>query len=112
MIRIGRAFFVGIVALSVAMLPIVGSTAHAAWPKTAVSLTSPDCCPHDKTCDKQMPASCDLTGACAAKCSSLNAAMAGMPGLMGIAPSLQKPVMIGENFGAGSQSPPLPPPRL
>lgn len=109
---IGRTFFVAIVALSVALLPIAASVAHAALPKTTLSLTSTDCCPHDKTCDKQMPVNCDLTGACAVKCPSLNATVVGSLGLIGIAANPRKPILTGENFGVGSLSPPLPPPRL
>lgn len=108
---VGRAILVALLVFSVAILPIAGSVAHAAS-STVVSLTSPDCCPHDKTCDKQMPLNCDLSGACVAKCFSPSATVVAAPQLTGMVLASQKPVLSGEAFHAGSQSPPLPPPRL
>ena len=107
---IGRTFFVAIVALSVAMLPMAGGIPSAAALEKSLAAPS-DCCPTQGVpCDKKMPADCDL--ACASACAVSAAAIVAPGELSPVPPVAERSLASAELLPFSSQSPPLPPPRL
>jgi hypothetical protein len=105
-----RALFVALISLSVAVLPVAGSTALAFSPGTTIANVLPDCCLNGE-CKSPMQGGCAKFAGCEVKCSSLVA--------LDLPPSQthQTPAtattasLIADKATSRSHNPPSPPPR-
>ena len=107
-----RTVLVGLVALSLAVLPVAaagmwgaimaGASSHAA--------AHTDCCSEAEPCDQQN--GCDYSGACAVKCSLIPAATVAGMDMTGPAPAPARSAPAAGRFKSALEHPPLPPPRV
>ncbi len=105
-----RALLVGLVALSVALLPL-GGIASAMSPDTVLTATQTDCCHDGKPCEKGMD-DCGTSAGCVLKCFQLSASITQPVAVPLTASALKRPALVRETFGTPPENPPLPPPRI
>ena len=110
--KCARAILAGLIALSLATLPVAAAEMRGAM---AAGMSShaeahADCCSDAEPCEKQK--GCDHSGACAVKCSLIPAAIVTGTDLTGPAPRPVRSVPIAGHFRSALEHPPLPPPRI
>ena len=109
--NIGRALLVGLVAFSVAVLPLAGGMAFAMLHDDSLGAQQTDCCPHGKPCEKKTDG-CGSMAGCALKCFNFSGAMV-LGAVVEPAPAAGiTPVPARLAFPSNPTAPPLPPPRV
>ncbi|MGE3530050.1 MAG: hypothetical protein AB7G54_11535 [Methyloceanibacter sp.] len=107
--KIARALFVALTALSVALLPVAATAAHVS---SALSVSAhADCCPAGQDCDKESKGGCMKDAACALKCAGATAIPLASPDMVRIPASTAEFAPIPRLDLALAPNPPSPPPR-
>jgi hypothetical protein len=107
--RIARAIFVVLTALSVALLPVAATASHVS---SGLSLSAhADCCPSGHDCDQQSKGGCAKDAACALKCAGVTALPLASSGTVRILASTAEPAPIPRLNLSLAPNPPSPPPR-
>lgn len=105
-----RALLVGLIALSVALLPL-GGIANAMAPDTVLNAFQADCCHGGQPCEKGMD-DCGSSAGCVLKCFQLSGFVTQPFAVVLTASALKRPALVLETFGTPPENPPLPPPRI
>jgi hypothetical protein len=107
-----RTIFVGLVALSLAALPVAAAKMRGAMTAgvSGYAAAHTDCCSGMEPCEKHN--GCDQSGACAAKCSLIPATTVAGMDMTGPMPSSARSSPVVNRFNSALEHPPLPPPRV
>ncbi|MGB6428178.1 MAG: hypothetical protein WBF11_08740 [Methyloceanibacter sp.] len=106
-----RAFLIGLVALSVAALPLAGGMARAMSPDTVLTAPHADCCRDGAPCNNDMD-DCGSAAGCVLQCFQLPVSEAPFFLLAQASSVLKRSPLVPLDLRALSENPPLPPPRI
>jgi hypothetical protein len=105
-----QAFLVGLLALSLAALPLAGGMALAMSHDTVLTAPQGDCCHDGEPCEKGMN-DCGSSAGCVFRCFQLAGSQAMPFAVIRTASTLKQAPFIPLDLRAPSENPPLPPPR-
>lgn len=108
-----RAIFVGLIAFSLAALPVGAAEMRASMVgEVSIAANHDDCCAETEPCEKHTKNECDQSGACAVKCSVVPATTVAGMDLVLPALTSEKEAPAIANLSSALEHPPLPPPRV
>jgi len=106
-----RAIVVGLIALSLAVLPLAGGMAQAMSDDAVMTATHGDCCHDGKPCEKGMD-DCGSSAGCVFQCFQLAGSGTTPFAVVRTASTLKQAPLVPLDLRAPTENPPLPPPRI